>query len=52
MRYNTSGWHKRYCVYWRLDYQAIYETATQKLDDFDEFARQVKRYLASEDASV
>ncbi|MDI6894694.1 MAG: DUF86 domain-containing protein [Bacillota bacterium] len=39
-------------VYWRLDYQAIYETVTQKLGDFDEFARQVKRYLASEDASA
>lgn len=38
-------------VYWRLDYRAIYETVTEKLGDFDEFARQVKGYLASEDAA-
>lgn len=38
-------------VYWRLDYRAIYETVTQKLRDFDGVARQVKRYLASEDAA-
>lgn len=33
-------------VYWRLDYAAIYEVISQRLDDFDEFARQVKRYVA------
>lgn len=38
-------------VYWRLDYRAIYEIVTEKLGDFDELARQVKRYLASESAS-
>lgn len=33
-------------VYWRLDYQAIYLTITEQLQDFDEFARQVRAYLA------
>jgi len=29
-------------VYWRLDYQAIYQTVTRRLGEFDEFARQVQ----------
>jgi len=33
-------------VYWRLDYQAIYRAVTEGLVDFDEFARQVREYLA------
>lgn len=32
-------------VYWRLDYQAIYQAVTEQLADFDEFARQVRIYL-------
>lgn len=32
-------------VYWRLDYQAICRAVTEELVDFDEFARQVRRYL-------
>lgn len=32
-------------VYWRLDYEAIYKVISQRLEDFDEFARQVKNYL-------
>jgi len=32
-------------VYWRLDYEAIYEVISQRLGDFDEFAKQVKGYL-------
>jgi uncharacterized protein YutE (UPF0331/DUF86 family)/predicted nucleotidyltransferase len=34
-------------VYWRLDYQAIYQAVTEGLVDFDEFARQVQTYLGS-----
>jgi uncharacterized protein YutE (UPF0331/DUF86 family)/predicted nucleotidyltransferase len=34
-------------VYWRLDYQAIYQAVTEGLGDFDEFARQVQSYLGS-----
>lgn len=34
-------------VYWRLDYQAIYQAITGQLTDFDEFARQVRVYLRS-----
>jgi uncharacterized protein YutE (UPF0331/DUF86 family) len=37
-------------VYWRLDYQAIYQTVTRRLGEFDEFARQVKAYLDSSTA--
>ena len=33
-------------VYWRLDYQAIYEVISQRLGDFDEFARQVQDYVS------
>lgn len=33
-------------VYWRLDYEPIYEMISQRLGDFDEFARQVKDYVA------
>jgi uncharacterized protein YutE (UPF0331/DUF86 family) len=29
-------------IYWRLDYQAIYQVVTGQLTDFDEFARQVR----------
>lgn len=36
-------------IYWRLDYQAIYRAVTDEVTDFDEFARQVQRYLAEED---
>lgn len=36
-------------VYWRLDYQALYRAATQDLNDFDEFARQVRIYLHAEE---
>lgn len=32
-------------VYWRLDYQAIYQAVTEQLSGFDEFARQVRAYL-------
>jgi len=32
-------------VYLRLDYAAIYEVISQRLADFDEFARQVRDYL-------
>jgi uncharacterized protein YutE (UPF0331/DUF86 family)/predicted nucleotidyltransferase len=32
-------------VYWQLDYGAIYEAIAQRLEEFDEFARQVKGYL-------
>jgi uncharacterized protein YutE (UPF0331/DUF86 family)/predicted nucleotidyltransferase len=32
-------------VYWRLDYEAIYRAITEELADFDEFARQVGRFL-------
>jgi len=32
-------------VYWRLDYEAIYKVISQRLEDFDEFARQVEDYL-------
>jgi uncharacterized protein YutE (UPF0331/DUF86 family) len=32
-------------VYWRLDYQAIYQAVTEGLQDLDEFARQVRAYL-------
>jgi len=35
-------------VYWRLDYDAIYEAITRRLGDFDEFARQVRDYLESQ----
>jgi uncharacterized protein YutE (UPF0331/DUF86 family) len=35
-------------VYWRLDYQAVYQAVTGGLADFDEFARQVRAYLNSE----
>ncbi len=34
-------------VYWRLDYQAIYQAVTEGLHDLDEFARQVRTYLES-----
>lgn len=34
-------------VYWRLDYEAIYDVISGRLGDFDEFARQVKDYLGS-----
>ncbi len=34
-------------VYWQLDYQAIYRAVADELADFDEFARQVQRYLKS-----
>jgi uncharacterized protein YutE (UPF0331/DUF86 family) len=33
-------------VYWRLDYDAIYRAVTEQLADLDEFARQVRAYLA------
>lgn len=36
-------------VYWRLDYEAIYQAITQDLGDFDEFARQAQAYLKSEE---
>lgn len=29
-------------VYWRLDYQAIYDTVTGRLEEFDEFGREVR----------
>ncbi len=32
-------------IYWRLDYEAVYQALTQELTDFDEFARQVQSYL-------
>lgn len=32
-------------VYWRLDYRAIYEVMMQRVEEFDEFARQVKGHL-------
>lgn len=32
-------------VYWRLDYLAIYRAVTEQLDNLDEFARQVERYM-------
>lgn len=35
-------------VYLRLDYRAIYDVVSERLVDFDEFARQVKRYLDQE----
>lgn len=35
-------------VYWRLDYQAIYDAVTRELADFEEFARQVTLYLFNE----
>ena len=35
-------------VYWRLDYQAIYQAVTEELADFAEFARQVTLYLFNE----
>lgn len=38
-------------VYLRLDYEAIYEVISRRLEDFDEFARQVKRYLDREASS-
>jgi len=38
-------------VYRVLDYRAIYEAVTQRLGDLDEFARQVKRYVDSEDCA-
>ena len=34
-------------AYWRLDYEAIYEVISHRLNDFDEFARQLKDYLGS-----
>lgn len=34
-------------VYWRLDYQAIYQAITEQLADLDEFARQVQVYCAT-----
>ncbi len=37
-------------VYWRLDYQAIYQAVTEQLIDLDEFARQVRAYLERKDA--
>ena len=36
-------------VYWRLDYQAVYQAVTGGLADFDEFARQVRASLNSEE---
>jgi uncharacterized protein YutE (UPF0331/DUF86 family) len=36
-------------VYWRLDYQAVHRTVTQQLTDLDEFARQVRAYLARQE---
>ena len=36
-------------VYWRLDNEAIYQAVTERLVDFDEFARQVQHYLAEEE---
>jgi uncharacterized protein YutE (UPF0331/DUF86 family)/predicted nucleotidyltransferase len=38
-------------VYWKLDYQAVYRAVTEELADFDEFARQVYRYLAGQGSS-
>jgi len=38
-------------VYWRLDYQAIYRAVTERLVDFDEFARQVREYLVKVEGS-
>ncbi|MDI6793271.1 MAG: DUF86 domain-containing protein [bacterium] len=35
-------------VYWNLDYQAIYKAVTEKLTDFDEFARRVEEFLERE----
>lgn len=35
-------------VYWRLDYQVIYEAVTDRLEDFDQLAREVKNYLEKE----
>jgi uncharacterized protein YutE (UPF0331/DUF86 family)/predicted nucleotidyltransferase len=35
-------------VYWRLDYQAIYQAVTERLADLDEFGRQVRAYLRGE----
>jgi len=32
-------------VYWRLDLAAVYESVSRRLEQFDEFARQVKRHL-------
>jgi len=32
-------------IYWRLDYEAVYQALTQGLTDLDEFARQVQSYL-------
>lgn len=36
-------------VYWRLDYEAIHQSVTAGLGDFDEFARQVHAYLQKEE---
>ena len=36
-------------VYWRMDYEAIYQSITQDLGDFDEFARQVQTYLRNQE---
>ena len=33
-------------VYWKLDYRAIYRASAEQLADLDEFARQVRAYLA------
>lgn len=33
-------------IYWRLDYEAVYQALTKGLADLDEFARQVQSYLA------
>lgn len=37
-------------AYTRLDYQAIYRAVTEQLADFDEFARQVRLFLAKQQA--